>query len=416
MQRFRRIVIASIMLAMISPALAAEKCFEKLPFGCFVRKTDVIAPGDQLDAIGKKLGTPLKGLSNTHMQVHGMPIQVNILEAGSDADAAALHKTILTMKNNPAYCLLRGRKVIEFVRADVTLAIKTAYELGLVKKPTRIQYQVTAYISPIEKADYMAANKLFNLFLTTNTRRPTKEVVASVEKLSKGFTFGKSVSMRSPQKGDSYTFAPKPSGTQEQGRDGVVYTFEKPPAVLGVPYVKVQATLSCNNTGVTPTRRVADKSLLGATPFWPVDDPQVVALAQKIIAGKKTEDAKVMAILEWLTPGRNIKYSGAMGSRWGVKKVLEQKFGRCWDSSDCFVTLARAAGIPARQVAGWLYGTSGHVWAEVLVSGKGWRQVDATGGGKLPCEIYHIPYFTTETGEMPILYLSMPQIKIVGVK
>lgn len=56
---------------------------------------------------------------------------------------------------------------------------------------------------------------------------------------------------------------------------------------------------------------------------------------------------------------------------------------------------------------------SGHVWAEVLTEDGKWRQVDPTGGGKLECGIYHIPYFTTETGEMPILYLSMPQIEIL---
>ena len=96
-----------------------------------------------------------------------------------------------------------------------------------------------------------------------------------------------------------------------------------------------------------------------------------------------------------------------------MKKVLKQRYGRCWDSSDCFVTLSRAAGVPARQVGGWLYGTSGHVWAEVLTDGKGWQQVDPTGGGRLDCGIYHIPYFTTETGDMPILYVSMPQIDIL---
>jgi hypothetical protein len=90
---------------------------------------------------------------------------------------------------------------------------------------------------------------------------------------------------------------------------------------------------------------------------------------------------------------------------------LDQKFGHCWDFSDCFVTLARAAGVPSRQVAGWLYAASGHVWAEFYREGQGWQQVDPTGGGKLPCGIYHIPYFTTEDGEMPVLYVAMPLIE-----
>ncbi len=150
-----------------------------------------------------------------------------------------------------------------------------------------------------------------------------------------------------------------------------------------------------------------------STPWWPAADPSVKALARQITAGKRTNDQKAMAILEWLTPGSNLKYSGRTGSRWGTLRVLEQKFGHCWDFSDCFVTLARAAGVPSRQVAGWLYAGSGHVWAEFYREGEGWQQVDPTGGGKLACGIYHIPYFTSEDGEMPILYVSMPKIEAV---
>lgn len=74
-------------------------------------------------------------------------------------------------------------------------------------------------------------------------------------------------------------------------------------------------------------------------------------------------------------------------------------------------SVAVAAGVPTRQVAGWLYGSSGHVWAEFYREGEGWQQVDPTGGGKLMCGIYHIPYFASEDGEMPIVYVAMPKIE-----
>jgi hypothetical protein len=52
------------------------------------------------------------------------------------------------------------------------------------------------------------------------------------------------------------------------------------------------------------------------------------------------------------------------------------------------------------------------VWAEYYDEKKGgWQQVDSTGAGQLRCDIYHIPYFTTEDGEMPILYVSLPKIE-----
>lgn len=154
-------------------------------------------------------------------------------------------------------------------------------------------------------------------------------------------------------------------------------------------------------------------TLTAATPYWPASDPKVVALARRITEGKSNNDDRAAAILEWLTPGRNSKHSGQTGSRWGAAKVLDQKFGRCWDFSDCFITLARAAGVPCRQVAGWLYGIEGHVWAEYYREGKGWQQVDPTGGGKVRCGLYHIPYFATENGEMPVVYLAMPKIECI---
>ena len=418
MIRLRTIFHASLILTMVflvTGAEVADKCFEQLPVGCLISKTDVITSA-QKDAIAKRLGIPLKKLSNTYLQIQGQPILVNIFETKTDAEAIKLYKIISKMKDHSAFCLIRGRKVIEFCDADASTAIKTAYELGFVKKPGEIRYLITAHVSTIEKADYMAFNKLFNVFLNTNTSNPSRESITQIETLSRGFTFGKSLVMRTQPELDgvtTYSLTPNPMKSEHQQHDRVVYSFDQCPRILGIPYVTLKANIVCNDTGVTSTVRKSDKSLLSATSFWPVDDPQVRTLAKKITSGKRTQEARVDAILSWLAPGKNIQFGGPVeGSRWGVKKVLAQQFGQCWDFSDCFVTLSRAAGIPSRQVGGWLYGTSGHIWAEVLIEGKGWKQFDPTGGGKLNCGIYHIPYFTTETGEMPILYFSIPQIEI----
>jgi len=412
------VILLAIFLTISSVVHAevADQCFKQLPPGCFLIKSTVVSQ-EQTDAIGKKLGTPLKKLSNTYLQVQGRPVQVNILEARTPADAKKLHKTISAMKGHPAFCLIQGKKVIEFCNAELSTAFKTAYELGLTTKPKKVRYGITAHVSTIDKADYMLFNKLFNVFLQTNTQNPNKDSIEQIRNLSRNFTFGRSVTMRKQSgKSSSYEFTPKPIQTIDQLPDLTSYSFKQTPDVLGVPYVTFKAKVICSSTGITPTDRKPDKALLSATPYWPVDDPQIQALARKITSGKRTRESKVQAILEWLTPGKNIRSDGPTGSRWGVKKVLKQKYGHCWDSSDVFVTLARAADVPTRQVGGWLYGTSGHIWAEVLIEGKGWKQVDPTGGGELTCGIYHIPYFTTESGEMPILYLSMPDIEIIETK
>ncbi len=408
---YRLVPLIACMLTFV--VLAADAPFDHLPLGCKVTRT-VPIDKQETAAIGKRLGVSLKSLSNTFLSMNGKHIRVNILEAGSDADAVKLHRKIGGTKNHPAFCLLCGRQVIEFCDADVATAVKTTYELGFKPKPEKQRYRIEAYVAPIDRADYMAGNPLFNVFLKTDTRNPSKASVAQIKKLSQGFTFGSTLVLRlQPEGRGVYQLTPEPSKSEHLAHDQVKYTFDKPPQVLGVPYITLKAEVVCNATGLSPGDHKSDPALLAATPWWPVDDPEIQALAAKIIVGCKHDEAKVQAILAWLTPNRNIRYAGPSGSRWGVKKVLKQRYGHCWDFSDCFITLARAVGVPCRQVGGWLYGMSGHIWAEVLIAGKGWQQVDPTGGGKLKCGIYHIPYFITEDGEMPILYLAMPRIEVV---
>jgi transglutaminase-like putative cysteine protease len=228
--------------------------------------------------------------------------------------------------------------------------------------------------------------------------------------------------MSSDETSTTVSLQPTPSKTRTEPGT-TTYEFTKLPRRHDIPYVTVTWETTVNASGFVPEETPARSELTAATPFWPSNDPQVIALAEKITAGCGDDSAKVQAILEWLAPGRNLKYAGETGSRWGVQQVLKQGYGHCWDFSDCFISLARAAGVPCRQVGGWLYGSSGHVWAEYYQSGPGpgqtepgWQQVDPTGGGKLTCGIYHIPYFTSETGAMPILYVALPTIEMVNEK
>lgn len=407
--------------AVVAPVQAAEKadvCFDRLPPGWTIIRSFVAAQ-DQTAAIAKRLGAPIGKLSNTLLSVHGQQVQVNILESRNDAGATKLHAAVSRMKGDPAFCVRKGRKVFEYTGTTTTVALatKVSYELGFVPKPREVRYRVVADVATVDVADYMSSNKLFNLFLKKAHDPGDTRIPAQIAELSGRFRFGNRITLRRPGEGKRstvYRFAQPPVKKEAtKQNDTVTFAFDNTSRSLGVPYVTLTADITTGGTGITPDRRKADKRLLAATEFWPAEDPQIVALAGEITAGNRTREARVAAILRWLTPGSNIKFGGPVtGSRWGVKKVLQNKYGRCWDFSDCFVTFCRASGIPSRQVAGWLYGASGHIWAEVFVDGKGWRQVDPTGGGKLSCGIYHIPYFTTEDGDMPILYVSMPRIEI----
>jgi transglutaminase-like putative cysteine protease len=156
---------------------------------------------------------------------------------------------------------------------------------------------------------------------------------------------------------------------------------------------------------------VKDRSALTrATKYWPTGHKVITSLVTRLTAGKKTDLERLKSLHGWVF--KSIRYSGRrVGSRDGTLNVLKRRFGRCWDKSDVLVTLARAAGLPSRQVAGWAeeLGT-GHIWSEVFVKGRGWVSVDATapwigvGGG-------YVPLMTTDDGEMSVLYVEMPKLE-----
>ena len=389
--------------------------FPTLPAGVILQ-TSHRATRAEREAIENKLKGTINDLTNSHLVVHGSPIQVNIIHAEDALAASAIHESLLAIKPAP-FCLRDGLTIVEYVgqQVDEPLAIKTSYELGYLPKPKRIRYRITAQLATIDTADYMACNRLSNQFLTANAA-PKGSTSKEIGELAARFTFSKSLALRSP------TLAPTLSNYQFEPTDDnrtldaarVVVTFPGTSVRHGVPFVTTTAEVTVEDTGLSQPGVTPGPELTSPTSAWPSQSVDIRSLAHQITRGSSTNVGKAQAILDWLTPGKNIHYSGQIGSRWGTLKVIHQKFGHCWDFSDCFVTLCRAAGVPSRQVAGWLYGSSGHVWAEYYTDDNRWQQVDPTGGGPVECGIYHIPLFATEDGEMPIVYLAMPTIKVIA--
>lgn len=397
----------------MSGAVWGDDLFQSLPPGVYLQKR-VDVPADQLESFGRKLGGGISGITNAYLRVSGRSIQVNVIIADSDASAPAIYEALSKTKPVP-FSLRRDRAIVEYVGKDIdsALATKTSYELKLMPKPALVRYRINTELATVDRADYAACNPLFNQFIALRKGEDSR-TIAEIDALAKRFTFGRTLVLRSPGLNDpagAYRFDPAPETSQELGST-VHYRFATVPANHGVSFVKATLEITTDAAGIADRTPVSGGKLTAATAAWPSTDRAIQALAKEITRGQVSSDAKANAILAWLTPGKNLRYTGDVGSRWGTLKVLDQKFGHCWDFSDCFVTLARAAGVPSRQVAGWLYGASGHVWAEYYRDGKGWQQVDPTGGVNFPCGIYHIPYFTSEDGEMPIVYLAMPQIEI----
>lgn len=122
---------------------------------------------------------------------------------------------------------------------------------------------------------------------------------------------------------------------------------------------------------------------LAPTSLGPVDG-EVKKLADKITHGQKTVLAKAKAIYDWACENtyRNPDTRGCGAG--DVCRLLQDPGGKCADISSVYVALARAAGVPSREVFGIRMGkkaeqdisTWQHCWAEFYLPGYGWVPVD----------------------------------------
>jgi transglutaminase-like putative cysteine protease len=122
---------------------------------------------------------------------------------------------------------------------------------------------------------------------------------------------------------------------------------------------------------------------LSPTSLGPIDG-QVKILANKITQGKTTVLAKARAIYDWICENmfRDPETKGCGAG--DVCLLLEQPGGKCTDIHSVFVSLCRAAGVPAREIFGIRQGKKGvqdittwqHCWAEFYLPGYDWMPVD----------------------------------------
>lgn len=115
-----------------------------------------------------------------------------------------------------------------------------------------------------------------------------------------------------------------------------------------------------------------------------VTDGEVARIAKEATRGKRSILSKARAVYDW-TVENTYRDPNVKGCGLGiVEQILTKRGGKCVDLSSVFVALARAAGVPAREVFGLRLGkkpeqdiTNGHhCWAEFYLPGTGWVPVD----------------------------------------
>lgn len=108
------------------------------------------------------------------------------------------------------------------------------------------------------------------------------------------------------------------------------------------------------------------------------EDPRIVAIADSLKADSMTDSA--ININNWVI--ENLSDAGYIRRDHGAIYALENKTGDCTEFMNLFLALARASGIPARGVAGYvnkestiLKSRNYHNWAEIYID-SAWRVVD----------------------------------------
>ena len=134
-----------------------------------------------------------------------------------------------------------------------------------------------------------------------------------------------------------------------------------------------------------PGDPVSEKERAGAlavTAEIDASDPAIQKLAAELAAGVDDPRARVERLVRRVNEGLVKRTSTHLAS---ASQVLAEGAGDCTEHTLLFVALARAMGLPAREVSGLVWagdetgGFSWHSWAEVELDGR-WHRVDPSWG------------------------------------
>jgi len=150
-------------------------------------------------------------------------------------------------------------------------------------------------------------------------------------------------------------------------RDGEAWRFEGRKAAAPAMGARVPVTTGEAAQWTKPTLYVQS------------DDARLIEKAREIVGDEKDALKVVDKLATWVSQNMQPTFSARLSNSLEVLDSLE---GDCTEHSVLFVGLARAAGVPAREVAGLIYadapkpGFYFHQWATVWVGE--WMDVDPT--------------------------------------
>lgn len=121
--------------------------------------------------------------------------------------------------------------------------------------------------------------------------------------------------------------------------------------------------------------------------LWQSDNPKIEEKAEELTGDTNNYYYKAKSILEWVE--EHLSYQEYEDS-FSALRAFERERADCTGYSNLFIALARASGIPAKAVSGYLASSgmdesgsnglsgAGHQWAIIYLPSVGWTPVDLT--------------------------------------
>ena len=143
---------------------------------------------------------------------------------------------------------------------------------------------------------------------------------------------------------------------------------------------------------------------LKETLAYPITNAKIKALADQAVGDATTPEEKIKRIVDFVHGYVQPRYSASLPN---IHDLLNRKYGDCKSYALLTTVLARAAGVPSREVSGLLYigddekAFGGHAWNEVVLGGL-WVPIDSS-MGETEVNATHVSFGTQDRAAKGLL-------------
>lgn len=166
----------------------------------------------------------------------------------------------------------------------------------------------------------------------------------------------------------------------------------------GMVILEIQRPKHSPTTAFPVNLTEKNRSYLEPNPYLQSDDPDIQWLVHDLVSGDKDVFEAALTLERWVA--ENLFFDPGLVLA-PASEIFKDRRGTCLGYATLLATLARAAGIPARIVLGYVYALGmfgGHAWTEIL-AGEEWIPLDAAIVNEGPADAARIAVVSSSLAE-----------------